>query len=279
MGELAEKVIPMDQGAMVLSTLQDALDKGVGADNLEKILNMQERILDRQAAQAYSQAMVSVQSKMPVIKQNRTNDQTRSTYADMGQILKQITPVYTEAGFALSFGEGVPTNPGEVRVACEVMHSQGHSKSYFTDIPLDIEGIKGNRNKTNVHGTASAISYGQRYLTKLIFNLNTGDDDDGNSAGGDERSALEVDNEWIERMIKMRVLIPSIHCIKEVIQNHLADPEKYGLEKGVEAWFELTHEQCGTIWYPAPTKGGILTTKEREVIKSDEWSSIRKGME
>ena len=267
-----------NQEVMVLNTLQTALEKGVDADSLEKLLNMQERVLDRQAEQSYSQSMVSVQSEQPIILQNRTNDQTRSSYADMGQILKQITPVYTKAGFALSFGEGVPTNPGEVRVTCEVMHSQGFSKEYFVDVPLDIEGIKGNRNKTNVHGTASAISYGQRYLTKLIFNLNTGDDDDGNSAGGDSRSALEVENGWVEHMIKLRELTPTIHAIKEAIQMNLADPEKYGLESAIEAWLELSEDQAKTIWHPAATKGGILTTKEHEVMKSNEWAAVRDGM-
>lgn len=269
MNQIAE--LP-SQEVTVLNTLQTALEKGVDADSLGKLLDMQERVLNRQAEQAYSQSMVSVQSVMPIIIQNRTNDQTRSSYSDMGQILKQITPVYTKEGFALSFGEGVPANPGEVRVTCEVMHSQGFSKSYFVDVPLDIEGIKGNRNKTNVHGTASAISYGQRYLTKLIFNLNTGDDDDGNSAGGDTRSALEVNNEWIEQMLKLRELIPSIYRIKKGI-------EEGDFAPAVEAWLELTEDEAKTIWHPAATKGGVLTTKEHEVMKGNEWAQVRDGMQ
>lgn len=258
----------MNQESAVLTSLQAALEKGVDADSLEKILNMQERILDRQAEQAYTQSMVAAQQEMPVIERNRTNDQTRSKYSDMEQILKTITPIYTKNGFALSFGNADSPHAGHVRVTCDVMHTQGHSKHYYTDTPLDMEGIKGNVNKTQVHGTGSAISYGQRYLTKLIFNLNTGDDDDGNAAGGDTRSALDITNEWIARMAIIRGILPSILAYKEAIQDQDYD-------RAVEAWSELTDDEKAAIYNPAPTKGGILTTPEREALKSNEMAAAR----
>lgn len=268
MSELAE--LP-NQEVTVLNTLQTALEKGVDADSLGKLLDMQERVLDRQASQAYSQSMVDVQSKMPVIEKNCENKHTRSKYADMSQIIKQITPVYTEAGFALSFAEGVPAMEGEIRVTCDVMHIQGHSKHYFVDMPLGVSGIDGNKMMTETHGTGSAFTYGQRYLTKLIFNLNTGDDDDGNSAGGDTRSAIEVENFWINQMAELRKVIPSIHMLKDYIGLNELQP-------AVEVWHELTDDEKSIIWNPAPTKGGILTTKEREVMKSDAWAEARDGL-
>lgn len=39
---------------------------------------------------------------------------------------------------------------------------------------------------------------------------------------------------------------------------------------GAEAWFELTHEEMQDLWL-APTKGGVFTTKEREVMKTNAW--------
>lgn len=272
MSDLAEKtIVPMNQETAVLNTLQTALQKGVDADSLEKLLNMQERVLDRQSEQAYAQSMVEVQRTMPSIKKNKQNDQTRSEYADMEQINKTITPVYTQAGFCLSFGNADSPHDGHVRVTCDVMHSLGHSKHYYTDVPLDIEGIKGNRNKTQVHGTGSAISYGQRYLIKLIFNLTTGDDDDGNAAGGDTRSALEVDNDWIARVSVWREILPSILSIKEGIALN-------ELEQAIESWQELSEDEMKAVWNPAPSKGGILTTQERTVMKSNEWAEVRNNM-
>jgi len=186
--------------AQVMGMLQTALENGVDADSLEKLLNMQERVLDRQAEQAYSISMVEVQKKMPAIVKNRENDQTNSSYSDLKVIIKTITPVYTAEGFALSFGNAESPLADHVRVTCDVMHSSGFSKHYFTDTPLDLTGIKGAVNKTKTHGTGSANSYGRRYLTCLIFNLNTGNDDDGNAAGGplpetlSEEQLLKIDS-------------------------------------------------------------------------------------
>ena len=264
-------VKPENQDVVVFNALQSAIEKGADPDTLEKILNMQERVLDRQSEQAYAQSMVEVQMKMPAIIKNKTNDQTRSSYSDMGQILKQITPFYTAAGFALSFGNGNASEPNEVRVTCDVMHSQGHSKPYFIDVPIDMTGIKGNQNKTAVHGTGSAISYGQRYLIKLIFNLNTSDDDDGNAAGGDTRSVMEVEQYWFKHIEALRELIPSIHAIKTGIATG-------NLEGAIEAWRELSEDEHKELWFPAPSKGGILTTQERTVIKSDEWGEVGRGL-
>ncbi len=266
---MSEIVTTEGQETVVFNALQTALEKGVDAASLEKVLNMQERVLDRQSAQAYAVSMVEVQSKMPAILNNCTNDQTRSTYSDMGQILKQITPVYTACGFAVSFGNGKANEANEVRVTCDVMHSQGHSKPYFIDVPLDMTGIKGQINKTAVHGTASAISYGQRYLIKLIFNLNTTDDDDGNAAGGDTRSALDVENWWLNHMNVLKTLIPTIMQVKE----SLRDKDYHSF---FQAWSELSKDELNAIWHPAPTKGGILTTEERALIQSTECHAVAK---
>ena len=42
------------------------------------------------------------------------------------------------------------------------------------------------------------------------------------------------------------------------------------LSDGAEAWFELSAEDQKTLWV-APTKGGIFTTKERDVMQSKEF--------
>lgn len=54
-----------------------------------------------------------------------------------------------------------------------------------------------------------------------------------------------------------------------IIQCALAT-ESYDIAK--EAWNEIPEEDQRRLWL-ATTKGGILTTQEREQIKSDEWSA------
>jgi hypothetical protein len=50
-------------------------------------------------------------------------------------------------------------------------------------MPADGKGAKGGDVMTRTHATGSALSYGMRYLLKMIFNVAVGeDDDDGNDA-------------------------------------------------------------------------------------------------
>ena len=59
----------------------------------------------------------------------------------------------------------------------------GFSRVYHIDMPADGKGAKGGDVMTKTHATGAAVSYGMRYLLKMIFNVAVGeDDDDGNLA-------------------------------------------------------------------------------------------------
>lgn len=157
-----------------------ASDPNIDVDKMSKILDMQERILNKNAEVAFNSAMVALQKEMPRIIKSSENKQTSSHYAKMQNIDKVITPIYTSHGFALSFGTGESPLENHVRITCEIMHQDGHSKHRFYDLALDDKGIKGSVNKTLIHASASSITYGQRILKCLIFNLQLTDDVDGN---------------------------------------------------------------------------------------------------
>ena len=161
----------------------------IDVSKIEKIMDMQERVLDRNAKQAFNAAMVRVQNELQIVIRTKRNDQTNSNYAPLEHIERDGKPVYTKHGFSLMFYEGFatpekPIKEGYVRTMCDVMHEQGHTAEKFADLPMDDSGIKGSVNKTQVHAKGSTFSYARRYLMCMIFNIPTGDDDDGNSAGG-----------------------------------------------------------------------------------------------
>lgn len=169
-----------DQDPMIAFMERMAVNPDVTIDKMERMLQMQERILDRNAEQSFSSDMVAAQSLMPAIKTTSWNDQTKSNYAKLDAIVTQASPVWTKAGFALSFAEDDCPNKEMIRVVCDVRHREGHCVRYHHDLPLDDSGIKGTTNKTATHATGSTMSYGRRYLTCMIFNIATGDDVDGN---------------------------------------------------------------------------------------------------
>jgi hypothetical protein len=51
-------------------------------------------------------------------------------------------------------------------------------------MPVDGKGARGGDVMTKTHAMGSGISYGMRYLLRMIFNLAIDQDDDGNAAGG-----------------------------------------------------------------------------------------------
>ena len=180
---VAELVPPEDQTPVTL--LHQALAMGTDPDTLQKFMDLQERYEANEARKAYAADMAKCQAKMEPIVANAENDHTRSSYAKLGHINKQITPIYTRYGFSISFGHGKPEREGEIRTTARVLHKLGHFEDFFIDLPADDAGSQGTVNKTPIHARASSNTYGQRYIVKGIFNLSLMDeDDDGNLAGG-----------------------------------------------------------------------------------------------
>ena len=185
MSEPAKKVQSMvtaDQGGILAIIEKMALNPDVDPVKVEKFLDMQERIYRINAEVAFNQAMAKCQSEIPAIKKTSKNTQTGSLYAKLEKLQAIAGPVLAANGFSLSFGTKDCPLLGHYRITCIVSHSGGHSHEYFADIPLDDVGLKGQKNKTMTHGVGSSLTYGQRYLMQMIFNIQvTGMDNDGNN--------------------------------------------------------------------------------------------------
>lgn len=158
-------------------------DPSVDVDKLDRLLQMQERVQNRQAQVEYDNAMAAAQAGMEPVRTNKSNSQTRSRYATYAALDKALRPIYSENGFSLSFDtdEGAPD--GHVRIVCVVAHKGGHRERKHIDMPADGKGAQGASVMTKTHATGSAVTYGKRYLLGMIFNIAVGDDDDGNKAG------------------------------------------------------------------------------------------------
>jgi hypothetical protein len=163
--------------------LRFAVERGATIETIERLVKLKEREDEKRAKAAYAAAMQAAQGEMPQIFKDAKNPQTNSRYARLESVNKSIVPVYTKHGFSLSFGTADCPTPETIRVTCTIRHAAGHSEEHRCDVPLDVLGAKGNPSKTRTHGFGSSLSYGRRYLTLLIFNVSTGDDDDGNGAG------------------------------------------------------------------------------------------------
>jgi hypothetical protein len=182
-----------DRNAMVSMIERMVMNPNIDVDKLERLLAVKRQIDANEAEAAYNTSMAAAQSEMGRVSADATNPQTRSKYASYGQLDRHLRPVYTKHGFALSFDTGDSPHAEHVRVLCHVSHRGGHSRDHHCDMPADGKGAKGGDVMTKTHAAGSAMSYGMRYLLKLVFNVAIGeDDDDGNSAEVEVLSVVQA---------------------------------------------------------------------------------------
>lgn len=174
-----------------------ATDPTVDIDKMERLLAMQERVMEKQAETAFNIALNETQAEMRRIAADANNPQTKSKYASYAALDRVLRPIYTERGLSLSFDTADGAADGYVRVVCYVSHSAGHTRTYRVDMACDGKGAKGGDVMTKTHAMGSAFTYGQRYLLKAIFNVAVGEDDDGNGGQGNPDAVSFAETEGV----------------------------------------------------------------------------------
>lgn len=162
-----------DQLLAVIERIASNPEADIG--KLEKMLDMQERILNRNAEMAFSAAMAEMQADLPTIKKNGAivvNGEVRSTFARFEDINDQVKPIMQKYGFAMTFKTN--TNDGQVIVVGGLVHREGHRESTDIVLPVDVSG-----SKNPVQAIGSSVSYGKRYVMCALLNITTSEDDDG----------------------------------------------------------------------------------------------------
>ncbi len=181
-----------DSTALIQMIERVALNPNIDIDKMERLLEMQERILDRNAKAAFTSALAEMQPKLPVVDRKgnitihkKDADKTpenviQSTpYALWEDINDAIRPLLAQYGFALSFR--VKKEADRVEVTAILSHREGHSEETMLSLPMDTTG-----SKNNVQSIGSSTSYGKRYTAGALLNITSrGEDDDGKLAGAE----------------------------------------------------------------------------------------------
>lgn len=151
-----------------------ASNKDVDVSKLEKMLEMQERIMTKNAEMEFNRSMSDLQPLLPQIK--KTAKAHNSKYAPYEEIDATVRPLYTKAGFSISFDS--KKENGHCTYYGTISHREGHSRTAEIQLPDDDSG-----KKNAIQAVASTISYAKRYLICMLLNIVTADDDDGESGG------------------------------------------------------------------------------------------------
>jgi len=171
----------------VLQMIADAArDPNVDVEKMRALLDMKREVSREQAEQRFNAAMNEVQAKIRPIAADASNPSTKSKYASYLALDKVLRPIYTAAGFSISYDtDASPIGADHIRVLAYVSCA-GHTRTYHVDMPADGKGAKGGDVMTKTHAAGSAMRYGMRYLLNLIWNLAIGDDDDDGNAASAE---------------------------------------------------------------------------------------------
>ena len=157
--------------------IRQAVAGGADLTKLEKLLELQERWDANNARKEFAKFFSMAQSDIEAVIKTKENTQTHSKYAELGDVIETAKPAYTRYGFSVIFYEGDCPKENHIRIFADVLHGSGHKETYHYDVPLDGKGLRGNDNMTAIHGKASSVSYGRRYLMCMIWNIPTADND------------------------------------------------------------------------------------------------------
>ena len=176
------RVLAADASALWRVIERAAADPGADLDRLERLATLYERMIAREAETRFNAELARLQPKLPVLEERGEitgpDGTVRATYATWEDTVEAIRPILARHGFALSFKpgrspKGVPTVTGVLR------HQAGHKELAEIELPADVSG-----EKNPVQAIGSTMSYGQRYVTRMLLNLiSRGEDDDGEADG------------------------------------------------------------------------------------------------
>lgn len=169
------------RGDIVSLIARAAADPNVDIDKMERLLEMQERVIARNARTAYFAALAEMQPNLPVVEEHGgikdRHGNVQSTYALWEDVNEAIRPILVQYGFALTFK--VRRAEGEIITTGILSHKEGHSEETELSLPTDTSG-----SKNAVQAVGSSTSYGKRYTAFALLNITSkGEDDDGDRGG------------------------------------------------------------------------------------------------
>jgi hypothetical protein len=190
-----------DGSALLRAIDRAAADPNVGLDRLDHLTALYERALAREAEATFNAALAKLQPKLPVLEERGeitdADGAVKATYATWEDTVEAIRPLLARHGFSLSFKAGRSATAGFVSVIGVLRHEAGHKEDAELQLPADTTG-----DKNAVQAIGSTVTYGQRYVAKMLLNLvSRGADDDGESAGqsGAELTAIAEINSLADK--------------------------------------------------------------------------------
>lgn len=221
-------------------------DASISVDKMERMLDLQERLMAADAKREFDYQMSALQPALPVItkkgmitirdKNDKDKIIQQTPFARFEDIQKSILPILSRFGFALTHRHG-RTAEGLVFVTSVLSHATGHREETTISMQVEQSG-----SKNPVQGVGSSLSYGYRYNTKALLNLiYEGEDDDAQAAGGTPEPTT-IDADQVKKL--QALMAKNSHTLQRVLNyvnlNAKLNPPITMLTEVPATWFERT---------------------------------------
>lgn len=174
-----------------MTMLQTAIEKGASLEQVERLMDLQDRFEKNEARKAFTVALSAFKSEGLTIDKDKhvsfkTNTgKTEYNHATLGNVCNTIGAELSKHG--LSFRWATEQADGKIKVTCVLMHVMGHSESVSLESTADSSG-----GKNSIQAIGSAVSYLQRYTLLAITGTATQEQDDDSRGFG----VCDVMDEW-----------------------------------------------------------------------------------
>lgn len=213
-----------------MEMLQIAVEKGADLDQLQKLMDLQERWEANEARKAFVVAKAKFKAKAPAIDKNKHvgftskkegASKTDYWHATLDHVAELLDPVLSKYGLSYSW-ETEQRDGGLIRVTCILTHVMGHSERVTLQATPDTSG-----NKNSIQAVGSTVTYLQRYTLLSATGISTGDmDDDGKAAGGGQitegqLTELRAELDAVEADIPGFCKYMGVESLKDIPQSQL----------------------------------------------------------
>lgn len=168
-----------------MQMLQIAVEKGADLDQLQKLMDLQDRWEQNEARKAFVAAKAAFKAEPVQIVKNKTvgyqgrngASGTQYDHATLDAVAAALSPALGKHGLSYSWETEQPDG-SVIRVTCVLTHEMGHSERVSLQAGADMSG-----SKNNIQAIGSTVTYLQRYTLLAVTGMATKEqDDDGHKA-------------------------------------------------------------------------------------------------
>ncbi len=202
------QMVPVDRDAPLMVQIIQMMQSGlkIDTDQMEKMIEISERVDANNARKAYNVAMAEFKKDPPQIFKDKFNTQYKSNYSSLGNVTLTINAELSKYGLSATWRQAQKEN-GWPDVTCIITHALGHSESTSMAAPPDDSG-----SKNPIQQIKSTISYLEQITLLSLTGLATEDmGNDGNGAGKPPPKNLPVTDEHME---VIRAVTAKLHPAK-----------------------------------------------------------------